>query len=293
MSALAKLRSFLQAARAGLPAARMLEEGSQSAAETERLIRQSLANRPERLRRSLEEGSRVFTPPSSASRLHEAALDSVGDMERMREMFLDSTGIPAEPGSLPSRKNTLRAFEQGFTLPGYRVTPYGDAAAIHHNSQTPGAHFAPLGREGQIFDILNKYLDEGVENFTPEFKPRVSLVYVRPGNIASVEDMAAEMPDVSAESLGLMNQYRALRQLYPGVNTRALIQEMLPEHGVDSLIYENAIEGLNQVSGEPRFIRGFENPSISTLKQENIREAAGFKRGGLAQVKKECSCGHK
>lgn len=265
----------------------------ESAAETERLLRQSLADRPVRLLSALEEGSGAFKPPRSADRLYDASLESAPDMYRLQEMFLDSTKIPVEPGRLPSRENARRAFEQGFTLPGYRVVPYGDAAAIHPENQTPGAHFAPLGREGQIFDILNKYLEEGVENFTPEFKPRVSLVYVRPGNIASVEDMAAETPAISSQAMGLVPEYHSLRRLYPDVSTQSIIQELLPEYGVDSLIYENAVEGLNQMSGKPKFIRGFENPSISTLRQDSIREAAGFARGGLAQVKKGCSCGHK
>lgn len=225
----------------------------------------------------LENAKGRFVPPRSASEMHDLVTQSSRRADDVRTKAQDLSGVRLESGAEPSYENTKRAFEQGYTLPGYRVVPYGDASIIHPQASTPGAHFAPVGREEQLVDILNKYKEEGLDTFKPEFKPRMSIVYSNPEGLVRVDDSAAEHAHALASRLGLTAELRNSKGY--GANTAPrLIEDIASRNGVNSLLYKNIFEG---VGGEPSALfKGVENPSVSILKQRNIREGSNFAKGG-------------
>ncbi len=177
------------------------------------------------------------------------------------------------------------AMGQDYFIPGYRFVPGDDLAARHPEAYALGSHFAPLGQEQQIFDIMRKYIGDSSTQMWPDAK--IGFVMAKPKNVALVSDEMAEYPDVFAKEFGVFDAWRRSAGKTPQ-QQRLTAEALARKMGVDSLLYENKMEGLGDLMVKPSFgIEGMENPSMTVLRRGNLK--GNFARGGLAQFK-ECVC---
>ncbi len=173
-----------------------------------------------------------------------------------------------------------KAYDQGFVLPGSRVSYSKHIGVRSPNAQYPGLHFASAGNEDQLKTLIEHYLG-GFQEADKNLSPRIRPVLAQAKNYFRLSDEAFEYPDVLAKELGLSKQFQAevdkfysrpmnFQNIDPDAVKSAIISKMVADRGLDLGVYRNTVEG----------VLGPENTSYVSFGRNNIK---GFAEGGSVE----------
>ena len=258
---------------------------------------------------NFERSAQLFVPSTNT---REVADSFNSAYDRLAELRVPKKLIaPRRSGqSIVTESDISRAMDEGSNAFGLRITP-GAELNRHALAETIGEHYSPPERVDQLKPFIRRYKNEG---FT---EPRITAVHHRITTPLDTDDDAAEVAAIQASRLGnnVNSLYSSIAAGWPQSQQAEFMTKALEEAGIDALIYDNWIEGVNNVSSKPLanwinrpvyddlkgWVRdgriaptdenrgvGLLNPSVAAIKP-----LKKLKRGGLVQYKESCSKGNK
>jgi len=211
---------------------------------------------------------------SLLERLHRHYLNEDPKMAEVVEKTYDDMGKKVDLGA------ASKAYDQGFVLPGSRVSYSKHIGVRSPEAQYPGLHFASAGNEDQLKTLIEHYLG-GFQEANKNLSPRVRPVLAQAKNSFRLSDEAFEYPDVLAKELGLSKQFQAevdkfysrpmnFENVDPDAVKSAIISKMVADRGLDLGVYRNTVEG----------VLGPGNTSYVSFGRNNLK---GFASGGFVE----------
>ena len=241
----------------------------------------------------------------------------IADTFNMAYDELRSAGVPKKlMAALRSGNKTVtesdisRALDEGSNAFGLRITPTDDIRR-YVDAPTIGAHYAPVDRPLQVRPFVRRYKNEGFET------PQITAVHHQINAPLVADDAALEDANILASRFGrsFNDLFRQQAGDLSHIEKSNLMTRLLDDAGVDSIVYENLLEGrgrntnflempypmnwatlvsepgtLRILQEDPRLAKklqsstaGFLNPSVAAIKP-----LSKLKKGGLIQMK-ECS----